>query len=280
VSAGAANEAIVPRIAGADSGDSVRAVVLALQILEYLAEQPDAVGVTALAQALGTTKSRVHRHLRTLVRQGYIVQAGASEKYRVGVRLATLGQAVSDNFQLANVGRAVIRALREALGHFCVVSQLEGEGMRAVATVSGKSVVEVSVKQGSLLGFHDTAQGKIALAFGDDALRATVLRARLDPKTPETVTRPRALLEQIERIRRQGWATAANEAILGINALAAPIFGPGEEFVGAVAIVDSVQFIKERPSPEQIARVIAAARDISRGLGSQAAQRRATSGGD
>ncbi len=48
----------------------VAAIQLVLAILEELAKQ-ETVGVTELANRLGTTKPRVFRHLRTLVDQGY-----------------------------------------------------------------------------------------------------------------------------------------------------------------------------------------------------------------
>ena len=256
----------MPRIVNAGGG-GVQAVVLALQVLEHLAARQDAIGVTALAQELGTTKSRVYRHLRTLMQQGYIVQVEATEKYRVGSRLVTLGQAVSENLPLAAVGRSVVRDLRDELGHFTVLSQPEEEGMRVVATLSGKSAVEAQVKQGSLLGFHYSAQGRIALAFGDPGLIERVLRTKLAMVTPGTVVKPRLLRLEIERVRRQGWATAPGEALVGINALAAPIFAPTGGLAGAIAIVDSVQFIARQPRKPQLARVMAAAWQISRALG-------------
>ena len=108
----------MPRISGEANGDGVQAVVLALRILEYLAEQGKAVGVTALAQALGTTKSRIYRHLRTLVQQGYIQQSADTDRYRVGTRLLTLGVSVAENFDLTKAAQGILRELRDALGHF------------------------------------------------------------------------------------------------------------------------------------------------------------------
>jgi IclR family KDG regulon transcriptional repressor len=75
----------------------VQAVVLALQILDFMARHGGSVGVTELSLALGTSKSRIYRHLRTLVEQNYLVQALDSEKYRIGARLTTLGRLVGQN---------------------------------------------------------------------------------------------------------------------------------------------------------------------------------------
>ncbi len=161
----------MPRVKG-PGGEGVQAVVLALHILERLAEERRPMGVTTLATALGTTKSRIWRHLQTLVQQGYIVQSGDTERYEIGARLIALGNAVGEGLDLVTAGYRALRELRDRLGHFSVISQFEPEGARIL--VHGFREIrhrEIGVRQGSLLGFHNSAQGKIALAFGDDALR-------------------------------------------------------------------------------------------------------------
>jgi DNA-binding IclR family transcriptional regulator len=254
------------RISGA-GGDGVQAVVLALRILEHLADEGRPIGVTSLAKALGTTKSRIFRHLRTLVQEGYILQSSDTERYQVGARLAALGRRAGDTFDLASIAAETLRHLRDALGHFSVVSQVEDDGIRVLATIPGKSAVEIGVKRGSVLQFHGTAQGKVALAFGDENLRSSVFRSRLELLTPKTNISHAILRRQIEQIRLQGWAVAPNESLIGVNALAAPIFGAGGALVGTVSIVDSIQFLEEEPTPEQIEQVVEAGRRISAALG-------------
>jgi len=100
----------------------VQSIVMALEILEYLARQQDPVGVAAIAAALSITKSRVYRHLRTLLKRGYIYQPASFEKYQIGSRLVSLSHAVAENFQLANIGSGAITQLRDALGHFTELS--------------------------------------------------------------------------------------------------------------------------------------------------------------
>ena len=257
----------MPRIGGEANGDGVQAVVLALRILEYLAEQGKAVGVTALAQALGTTKSRIYRHLRTLVQQGYIQQSADTDRYRVGTRLLTLGVSVAENFDLTKAAQGILRELRDALGLSCVVSQVEAAGVRVLATIPGKSAIEIGVKPGSLLHFHSSAQGKIALAFGSDQLRAAAIGPNLEMMTPQTIVDPEALQKEIQQVRTRGWAIAPNEAVTGLNTLAAPIFDASGDLIGTVGVVDSIQFVSEHPSDEQIRRIVAAGQAISHALG-------------
>lgn len=260
----------MPVVSG-EKVDGVQSVVLTLRILEHLGRAHKPMGVTAIAQALDINKSRIFRHLRTLVAEGYLVQSSETERYTVGPKLVGLGRSVADRLQVAEIAMPHLHELRDALGHFSVISEVEADGIRILATVSGKSAIEIGVKQGSVLPFHASAQGKIVLAFGDETLRRNVLRARLDMLTPKTIVSPTALNRDIEKVRKQGWATAPNESLIGLNALAAPVFDASGKLVASVGIVDSIQFIEAAPSREQIDQTVQAAARISAALGYQAA---------
>jgi IclR family transcriptional regulator, KDG regulon repressor len=257
----------MPRISGAQRGEGVQAVVFALQILEYLAQHRSTVGVTDLARVFDTTKSRMHRHLQTLVAAGYVMREEETERYRSGARLIAFGRAVAENFELTNAARPVMESLRASLGHAVALSQPEPDGMRVIATIAGKSAFEIGVKPGSMLAAHATAQGKLLLAFGGDAAIERALAKSLPRSTPSTVTERGTLRAESEQIRRQGWAIAPNQSVIGLNALAAPIFDALGTFVGAIAIVDSIQFIPDDPSAKQIRQTVEAGKRISVTIG-------------
>jgi len=259
------DEANQQEVAVAGDG-SVQAVALAFELIEHLAGSPEAIGVTALAKALGMTKSRVHRYLRTLVQLGYVVQADG-EKYGVGDRFARMARRVNEKFDLAGSAEPVLRGLSETMGHFSVVSGIEPGGVRVLATVSANSVMEIGVKRGSLLGFHYSAQGKLALAYAEPSLAERVLGAPLDKLSPKTLTDPRVLRREIAQIKKQGWAVAPGEAVLGVNALAAPIFDASGRLAGTIAVLDSIQHLGAEPSEEQIEQVRRAANAVSAMLG-------------
>lgn len=82
----------MPRIGGPLRGEGLQAVGMALQILEHLAVRRGALGVSELARDLRTTKSRMHRHLRSRIAGGYVVQPPGTGKYRIGGRLLALGR--------------------------------------------------------------------------------------------------------------------------------------------------------------------------------------------
>ena len=85
--------------------------------------------------------------------------------------------------------------------------------------------------------------------------------------TPYTVTDPARLRDEIASVRSRGWAVSPNETMIGLNALAAPIFDAFGKYAGALAMTDSVQFLGETPTNEQLQHLREAARKISANLG-------------
>ena len=82
----------MPKVAQKDQvRDGVKAVVLALRMLEQLTFDPKPGRVTDLAKRLGTSKNSVHRHLQTLRDMGYVVRDVDTQRYTVGIRLVQLG---------------------------------------------------------------------------------------------------------------------------------------------------------------------------------------------
>jgi DNA-binding IclR family transcriptional regulator len=256
----------LPQIAGEHS-EGVQAVVLTLRILEHLVQQGRPVGVTELAAALGTTKSRVYRYLQTLREHEYIAQQRDSERYQVGARLLAMARAQSENFELLTASRDILQQLRDTLGHATVISVPERSCVRVLATIAGKSAIEIGVRPGSTLPLHGSAQGKLVIAFGPKELEASVLRSKLAALTPKTIVNPLALKREVAKVAKQGWAVAPNEIMLGANALAAPVFDASGTLVATIAILNSVQFIAHKPADDQVRRVVGAAQRISHRLG-------------
>ncbi|MCL6705808.1 IclR family transcriptional regulator [Pseudomonas sp. R2.Fl] len=256
----------MPKISS-EKTDGIQSVVLALSILETLGRARSPLGVTALADSLGTTKSRIHRHLQTLVQQGYIVQSPMTERYRLGSRLIELGNAAANASDIASVAAQPMRILRDTLEQAVILGQIEDNGIRILTTLSGKMAVEVGVRPGSTLGFNTSAQGKMALAYMGEAARERILAEPLRGETPYSITDVNVLRSHLDDIRDRGWADAPNEAAIGLNALSFPLLGASGELVGSLAIVSLIQFIGSPPTPKQIRAVGTAAEDISRALG-------------
>ncbi|HEX4197355.1 MAG TPA: IclR family transcriptional regulator [Caulobacteraceae bacterium] len=235
-------------------------VDLVLDLIERLAAWPRPRGVTDIARDLGISKARAHRHLRALVARGYARQDPETDRYEIGVKPLILGEAVRERFGPLGAMRPEMTRLREATDHAVTASSLVDGAVMVLEVLQGRTLIEFGIRPGSRLELDSSAHGLVALAFGPPELLETVLA-----RTPRI--EHESLAAEVDKVRFQGWATAADRVLAGVNALAAPVFDHGDTLRGALAIVGSSQFIPDAPSAEQVAAVTDAAAAASHRLG-------------
>lgn len=261
----------MPKISGEPIGSGIQSSALALQILEQVVANK-AIGVTALAQLMNTPKSRMHRHLQTLVEQGFVAQLQGSELYGVGNRLIVLARKVVEGSDLFALAQPLMEKLRDSLGYTVALSEPDAGGARVLGSIRGNSVIEISIRTGSLLEYNQSAQGKLVAAFAGPEHRERALASRYEATTSRTLVDRADLEAEFAQVRAQGWAKSAGEFAQGINALAAPIFdGPGR-LCATLGVIGAIRFTGDRPLATDIREIVATAGDISNVLGYPASQ--------
>jgi len=242
-------------------------VDLSLRLLEFLARSESPLGVSDLARQFNSSKATVYRHLQTLARHAFVRQDPATMRYTAGIKIFILGERLRERFDVLPVARTEMTRLRDETGHAVTLSALMDEAVVVLEVIQGHSIVNFGTQPGTVLDLHASAHGKVALAFGPEELMRRCISRPLKAWTPQTICAPPALERAIAQVRSRGWATAPNQVLQGINALAAPVFNHTNKYVGAVAIAGTVQSISASPSAEQIQAVTRAAKRISRNLG-------------
>lgn len=259
-----------PALTSLSTEPSLASVDLVLTLMELLAASPRPRGVSEIARELGVSKARAHRHLRALIGRGYVRQDPASERYEIAVKLMVLGEAVRDRFDVLTAMRPAMGALREATGQAVTASALAEGAVVVLEMLPGRNPIEFGVRPGTVLDTHATAHGHIALAFGPPALLAKAVAGPLKAWTSATLTDPNALVAAVEAARLQGWASAPDQMMTGVGALAAPVFDHAGAWRGTIALVGGTQGIPAQPAREQIGAITAAAAAASANLGGRA----------
>ncbi len=249
-----------------ESSGNVQSVQLALDVLEIVAFSEEELGVTQIGARLNLSKGSVHRHLQTLTERGYLIQNPATSRYTIGPKSRLLSRLAPDT-DLTRVAEGPMRELRDKVGHTVVLSERTPRGALVATKLSGTSAIEIGVRSGSELPFHASAQGKVFLAFSPRPFQSRVLSKPLQSYTSRTLISTATLEKQLALILKDGFASAPEETMLGINALAAPIFDSRDECIAALAIVGSIQFLPEKPRKSDLAALISAANQVSQKLG-------------
>lgn len=227
---------------------SVQSLARALELLELLAEAGGEASISQLAVSSGLPIPTIHRLLRSLLGGGYVRQE-PSRRYSLGARLIRLGE-VAGRALGTNLKPHLV-ALAEATGETCNMALLDGDEVVYVAQAPSKHSMRMFSEVGRRVHAHSTGVGKALLAqLSDDEVRAIAARTGLPRHTPNTITDPAALLQQLHQVRLTGYAIDDEEQEVGVRCIAVAI--P----IGSATVAVSVSGPRARINSEAIRRII------------------------
>ena len=246
----------------------VQSVRRAVRILHELARGGPRLGVTELAERLGVAKPTVHALLRTLASENLVSQDRDTGKYQLGPALVSLGNAYLGTHELRTHSVAWADALATRVAESVWVAVLTGDRVLVVhhSLPPGESLQASEV--GASVPWNTCALGKAIVAFSPPADRRRLTTGELTVLTGASITDPHALAEQMEQVRRTGFALEDQEAALGDAGIAAPVFDRSGDVVGAIGVVGAVERLSgEGPRRDVAVSVRETARNLSRDLG-------------
>ncbi|MDP9878005.1 DNA-binding IclR family transcriptional regulator [Variovorax boronicumulans] len=183
----------------------------ALVLLAYVAEHGP-LGTTDLARRLKMHRTVVHRLLATLQGRGFVHRVDAG--YLPGTALLHLAQFVEP--ELIGVSRPTLHALAQEYGETFILTALQGshEAIQIEQAVGGHHFMRVQLTRGFRHPLSKGASGRSILAFCDDEVIAHFLEKAEDPVL---------LAEQLEAVRREGFAVSHDELSAGVHGVSVPI---------------------------------------------------------
>lgn len=245
----------------------LQSVQTALLVFETVAKsQP--IGVTEIARLLNISKSTAQRCLKALSETGWIKadESASQTRWMITSKAFGLGQRVSEHGQLREVAMAVMGKLWETIQES--VHLVVAEGGKAILLDQCESPAPFHLEKPRIAWapLHTAQSGKVMLAYSDPLFIDQYIAGGLDAFTKKTVTDPKKLREELEQIRKQGWALAVDELIEGGSGAAAPIFGWNGRNIAALAItMPTVRFTRS-VQKKTIPLLVEAAAAISRKL--------------
>lgn len=246
---------------------NVRAVERALQILECFDERHPERGVSEISEEIGLHKATTHRILTTLMNYGYIERGSDGQKYRLGLRLSELGFKVVRRMNLRQEALPLIHQLLDKLDETCDLSVYDHGRVFYLDVLQSRHAVTVAAAPGQRLPMHCTASGKLFLAYLPSEVVDQNLAGQLQSYTPKTITTPQLLRQQLEIIRKQGYAVDDQEFEIGLWAASAPILNQHGEILAAVSVLSPTGRITPERSQEMVKALTQTTELISRRIG-------------
>ncbi|HYB12975.1 MAG TPA: IclR family transcriptional regulator [Myxococcota bacterium] len=231
----------------------------ALDVLFHLHEAAQPRGVTAIAHSLGLAKSSVHRLLAALGQRG-LVEQDAQDRYRLGIGLVALGLGLLEREPVVLAARPILERAAKELGETLFLTAAREGEVTVLDKVEGPGFLRAAPRIGEKVPLHATAVGRLHLAFAPDFV--ALPEGPLQSFTPRTRTQRSAVLQEVARARRRGWAENREEWIPGLVVVASPVLADGR-LVATLALAAPTVRLAARESGRVAKRLLAAAGEIA-----------------
>lgn len=237
-----------------------------LLLVEAIARSDQPRGITELAKELGLTKSNVHRLLQTLVHAGYAYQEPSQGRYALGVKVCELGLLVLSRVDVQRFAAPHLQSLMQETGESAYVAILDQGQTVYIDKVEGSHPVRAYAPLGSRAPAYCVATGKALLAHQPPEV-VDQASSHIRIYTANTVKNRRELDQELERVRRQGYAINNGEWRESVCGLAAPIFDASNRAIAAIGISGPSDRLRPRVLRNLAGSVTSTARAISQSMG-------------
>jgi DNA-binding IclR family transcriptional regulator len=205
-----------------------------IRIIEALKELSGA-GVTEVADHVGQRKGTVHKHLKTLAEEGYVTNNDGL--YQLSFEFFNLGGYVRDNTMIHVIGRKHVTEISNQLDEMVLLGIKERDHGHFIFRSKDKYGLMQSIPIGEQFELHQTATGKAILAeLPKPEVERIVENTGLPKSTEQTITDRETLIEELEKIRNQGYAINMGEKSSSIWGVSAAIRNPNGGEMGAITV--------------------------------------------
>lgn len=221
---------------------------------------------SGIVEATGLPKASAHRLLKELVELSALTLDEQTRYYRGGLLLARVGASVTSNYNFREAVRPYLQQLHNAFGHVATLGILNDDTGVYIDKIESSSFgLRLHSEIGKSFPLHSTAMGKVLLTNSGKALIRRLTSRRLEAFTPQTITDPKKLRRELERVRSDGYAVDDEEMTRGFVCVAAPIFGLDGDVAGAMSCTFPDYVRQEHGMQAQIDAVCGLASNASAG---------------
>ena len=215
--------------------DFVNSLANGLDVLTTFDGEHSSLSISEVAARTHLTRASARRILLTLAELGFVLQSGTL--FSLSPRSLSIGHSYLSSSGLGDAIAPRIAELSSALHESVSAAVLDGEEIVYIARSSATKIMQVRISIGTRLPAAITSMGRVLLAGLDDSQVDKILRtSKLAARTPNTKTSPKELLEEIRRVRIQGYSVVNQELEIGLKSVAVPIKNKRSEFVAAINV--------------------------------------------
>ncbi|MGC6768446.1 IclR family transcriptional regulator [Enterococcus sp. LJL128] len=245
----------------------LQSVKNALLILKcFSADQPK-LRVTELSERTGLAKSTVSRSLTTLASEGFIKKASDNQSYMLGLSIINLAGVALSAMRIQQEVSPALSQLVVRTGESSHIAILDGLDTVYIQKEESITHTKIQTHLGKRNPSHATSSGKILLAFQEQSFQEKYFDMPLNAFTPQTITNPFQLREELKKVKKAGFAYSKDELTEGVSSLAAPVWDYSGSVVASLGIVGATTRFSTKKIREFVPLIIDASKAASENLG-------------
>lgn len=242
----------------------VNSVDKAFDLLMAVARKPN-VGVTELARKTGITKSRAYRLLHTM-EQRSIVKRTTDNAYGLGDAMLVLGITASTQTDVIRLATPILEELCQRVNETVQLRIVDRTEALCIAKAEPSRDLRVHANVGRRRPLY-AGSPKCLLAFQPQEFIDRCVPYRPPALTANTPKSRSAILEELRKIRKQGYCVSRGEVSDHQVSCAAPVFAIDNSVVASIHVVAPAFRIRESELDHIIRIATSAAERLSKSLG-------------
>ena len=234
-----------------------------LVLLETLAEAGRPLSVAEIGEVVDLPKPTLHRLCTTLEEEGFLIRDSVGGRLRPARRTRVLASGLQMASQLHISRRLVLQHLASDIRETCNFVIAGESGMTYLDRVDTPWPLRYQLPIGAEVPFHCTASGKLFLSSLDQGAAGRLLDTMsLTAEGPRTITDKNDLLQELDAIRRAGYAWDNEEFMPGMIAVAVPVRDQNKRLAAAIACHAPTQRMAFENVKDWVPRLQKAASDV------------------
>ena len=205
-------------------------------VLSILSQETQGLSVSSVANKVDIPASSAYRILSALKENNLVLQDSATKKYRIGYKLLSLTQNISQNNSLIESSKDYLIKLSRSINSTVELCVLEGNNIVCLDYIQNKDTTHFYVKTGFAMPTHATSAGKVIHAYSSKQdVKKYFKSANVSKVTDKTITSLDDYIKELEIIREQRYSVCDEELQLNVQGFACPIFNAYEQIVASVS---------------------------------------------
>lgn len=240
----------------------------ALAILDILGTVHGDSSLTELCVALNLHKSTLHRLMMVLERHRLVDKNADTGRYRLGLKLFELGSKAIASLDLREQARPHLTRIQQETEETVNFAVLDQGQVLYIAKIEPQRNLRIAAHVGHRFPAYCTALGKAMMAeLSDPEVDSILSTCEMVAKTPNTITSPAMLKDELRIIRSRGYSIDDEENDEGARCVGVAVRDQRGRPVAAISVSGPASRVTKSKVPEIAKVVMRAAETLSRELG-------------